>query len=1131
MLALSVAIEGFGATDVGVGIEVRNPGVPVSDWIAQVQVDLSAAARLFGNSFTPGEVSIRENGRPVPCQVDSDGDSGNIVSFVVPGELAGGAVRQFELVFERGEAAAPAATIKTESTGDIVTIANGPVVIEHHKSNGGFPIKAIINGVAARFSHNDKIYDGTYVNYLAHHSADSMKILASGPLRAVCETEGTYAGSGGTESNPRALYRFTYYAGQPVTRVQAVMTQDFAKQWKSLHFIEIQMGKAPFKWYATDGPGGELKRAGTFYSGRKWAAAYGDDFMVGTLACPGVGVYDGGGKHYGGYVRGGTRRWSSLRYTWQGAILWGGGRQDIKTIQRWNEILANPPVATVRLPQLDDKIEQIAKKLAAKRLAMASLSGDAWAAAHVGTVLADSKLATATEAIGTGRYGDVLEAIASCEAALSAEAGQVKLKRAGGVEAGTVNGHPYIANAHAAYLFAEPAHGGGLINIHDRKSQRNLLKVDPRKAPLWQVAVKHTGGGSEFDNKSTPCRVTTSAEPRQVRLTMQWQKDIAVTVEAVLSEDDALLQCRLRVDTKQPDHGLLTVTFPVIAGILPLGDTAADDTVLETWGLGWQKPSPLHSGNISSTAYPVGMQFSALIGNGQGLYVAEQDPTAARKAMTWAPDTAAGTLEYTVAHPVLNWGADKLVHNYELPGDAVIGPFAGDWFDAAQIYRKWALTAPWCRKGPIHQRKDYPQWLAKAPYFTIGYLGDEHNFEREIKKHEYYDLPVHIAHTYDYYFSISGEDRYPEYFPPKLGSVNFKRAVEQWQSRGIRVVPYVNGQMWDADTESYRVDNAARDGALLNKEGKPSMVYTSYGGGQALVGMCPRSPLWRKTMLDVSKELVGRYGVDGIYYDFFTIHTNDCYNKEHGHAICGGDFWARSIHDFYEMLRTELKKLNPDVMLTGEDWAEWTIDVLDTGLEMNKAATNAPLLHAVYHSYANVFGGHQNATDRVLVGRHWLLGGQNGWFGPELAYASEPYAHIGLYYRKLLRCHWEFAQPYLSYGRMLRPPKISGDLPIITRKTGYADLVVAAVEANAWLAPDGSVGVFFLNYTDEPHEFEWTADLAEIANLTGAYKLKITSWAEGKGESQAGEIQGGVIIRNQTIEPWGMIALKLEQVQ
>ena len=99
--------------------------------------------------------------------------------------------------------------------------------------------------------------------------------------------------------------------------------------------------------------------------------------------------------------------------------------------------------------------------------------------------------------------------------------------------------------------------------------------------------------------------------------------------------------------------------------------------------------------------------------------------------MTWPPKTDAGTIDLTIAHPVLNWAADKPVRRYTLPGDAVLGPFAGDWFDAAQIYRQWAITAPWCRKGPIYQRDDYPQWLAKASYFTIGCLGNEPNVQTD----------------------------------------------------------------------------------------------------------------------------------------------------------------------------------------------------------------------------------------------------------------------------------------------------------------------------------------------------------------------------------------------------------------
>jgi hypothetical protein len=214
------------------------------------------------------------------------------------------------------------------------------------------------------------------------------------------------------------------------------------------------------------------------------------------------------------------------------------------------------------------------------------------------------------------------------------------------------------------------------------------------------------------------------------------------------------------VRTAQSDHGLLTVTFPNIDQILPLSDR---DIVLETWGLGRSSPAPLLSGSQIDCNYPRGMQFSAMIGSNLGLYVAEQDPTAAVKTMSWVGHTSVGTTQYTVAHPVLNWGADKPVREYELPGDAVIGPFAGDWFDAAQIYRKWAVTAPWAGKGPIHQREDYPDWLKKAPYFTFGYLGNEHEIAQEREKHAFYDVPSHVAHTYNYYIMLHQDDKYPEH--------------------------------------------------------------------------------------------------------------------------------------------------------------------------------------------------------------------------------------------------------------------------------------------------------------------------------------------------------------------------------
>ena len=44
-----------------------------------------------------------------------------------------------------------------------------------------------------------------------------------------------------------------------------------------------------------------------------------------------------------------------------------------------------------------------------------------------------------------------------------------------------------------------------------------------------------------------------------------------------------------------------------------------------------------------------------------------------------------------------------------------IGVF-NDWFDASQIYRKWALNQHWARKGTLYNRTDIPQWFKDITY-------------------------------------------------------------------------------------------------------------------------------------------------------------------------------------------------------------------------------------------------------------------------------------------------------------------------------------------------------------------------------------------------------------------------------
>ena len=706
-------------------------------------------------------------------------------------------------------------------------------------------------------------------------------------------------------------------------------------------------------------------------------------------------------------------------------------------------------------------------------------------------------------------------------------------KRSQRAAVGILDGMPYLRNNQVVYLWSPAENGAGLLRILDLRSGKQRLKVAQAKATAWQVDLRRIGGERlSYGNLGVPCTVKFGARQGEATLSFTWpRKDVRVEVETRLKSDSSLARSRIRIRSRPEGPGLQRVTFPLVKGVLPFTDAAQSDQILETSHVGDVKKSPLVSGQPVGFKYPLGaMQFTALMGDGQGLYCAEEDGQARRKYFAWTPDAANETLSFSIAHPVLNWGAKALVHEYRSPGDSVIGPFQGDWFDAARLYRAWALTAPWCSKGPIYERDDYPQWMVKLAYWSNNRLNNPAEIKLEHVHRDFFDLPETICHDYGWMSGAYDHHANPDYFPPRLGSQGYARVVQELQARNIRVVPYVIGWLWNTTIESFRLEEAERKAGLLMESG---IVPQTYAGSHDLsAAMCPATQLWRRKMLDVATELVGKYGVDGVYFDYFTNHTEDCFNEDHGHPIAGGNYWSNGVHGLYEQVRRECRKLNPELMLCGEDTAEWCIDVLDT-MHTGGVASNTPVYLAVYHGYTQVFGGVQNCTTPQTIGRWWLMGTQNGENNVMPYLATGIFGEMGSYYRNLLRCHSQFARPYLGYGEMLRPPKIVGDLPLLagTACGQYQPAFpVKAVEGSAWRAPDGTVGVFFLNYDKaQEHTFTWTQDLNEIAGIGKDQRLRVTRWRP-TGEQVVDTWAGGVLTRTMKIEPWGMVALKLEVV-
>ena len=681
---------------------------------------------------------------------------------------------------------------------------------------------------------------------------------------------------------------------------------------------------------------------------------------------------------------------------------------------------------------------------------------------------------------------------------------------------------PTLGNDTVVYRWAPPEEGGGLIGIEDGTGQAGLLDPTSPGALWWQVKLKD---GRTIANTDLPC--STRSTPNT--LTFTWTGDIRVVVTSHLGADDNLLRSRIHVDAAAEGVGLRDVVFPVLDGIRPLAKDAADDRLLHAYRTGYTEPTPLTTGKPVNMRYcdRYYMQFTALLGGGRGLYIGDHDPTAAWKDMSWTADVDSQTLRYAISHPVLGWGGDKPVGQYKSPGDCVIGPFEGDWFDVARIYRKWAVTAPWCAKGPMYQRQDYPKWFLNLDYWACGHLGDYNDQQREFVKRDLFDFPNTATHDYGYYGQPYQHDVNVDYFPPRCGSVNYQNINQKLRARGGRVIPYVLGWMWNAGTDSYQLSGAKEKGAMLGED-RESVLWAELSPSEECVAMCPASQIWREKLTSVSIEHVKRYRTGGVYFDYFSDHLSDCHNPNHGHAMAGGDYWSRGVHELYKQLRDTVHKIDPEAMFCGEGPAEFALDVLDAQYT-STYPYDAPVWQAVYHDYTQLFGGmHWMEEGPVPVGRQWLRGHMNSVSGTWGYHKGGALPEAAQWQHDLLSCHHEFARPYLGYGQMLRPPVVTGDLPTITKKAGDGPFTVLAVEGTAWRAHDGSVGIFFFNYEDQAHQFTWKKDVAEIAGFDASIKLQMTQWTVNEGATLLKKTSGPIVGDTMDIAPRGLIALKLE---
>ncbi len=338
------------------------------------------------------------------------------------------------------------------------------------------------------------------------------------------------------------------------------------------------------------------------------------------------------------------------------------------------------------------------------------------------------------------------------------------------------------------------------------------------------------------------------------------------------------------------------------------------------------------------------MSFFAVVQkNLPNFYADHRDPEHARKGYSCRITDGGNAFVYEGLHFV---GLGDIPNpECRIPYESCFGTFKGDWFEAAQIYKKWGTKQSWftSRKTENPLRK-LGLWV-----WNRGLAGDVIPPVLQLQK----DLPgIPVALDWYWWHHNPYDTDYPDFWPPREGEEKFREAVALLKKNGIFTQTYVNGALWDLDAPSWK--DGGDDSVIVKRDGTPYAVEFNKYNHHRLGFVCGEAPKFHDKLSALLPHLRNA-GLDGQYLDVVGIMPGlGCYNPRHRHPKNGGSYMAAG----YRKMLLRLKKELPDFPLSTEFCNEAFMDIFDGAIVCGAISqehfggtdsTAVPLFSAVYH--------------------------------------------------------------------------------------------------------------------------------------------------------------------------------------
>jgi len=598
-----------------------------------------------------------------------------------------------------------------------------------------------------------------------------------------------------------------------------------------------------------------------------------------------------------------------------------------------------------------------------------------------------------------------------------------------------------LANEKLSFLLRKD--DGRLREYRAFPSGPNLVAAQP-VTPLWTIEVRSgaakprvvSPGNSEKlsfatrgDGNQRTLEMTSEAEGRKV------------TVRASLAAGAETVRWSIAVELPRGEERLWSVTFPQIP-VAALDPVATQNEMvvpyrrgqLRGFGAGF----PRGDADLPYPGPSAKFQFLAAYGRSShsGLYFAAEDGQGYSKSFLTRNFPQASCVVFAVQHLPANRGAG--VFSDTLPYEIVAGPFTGDWWDAARMYRRWWVKQEWASQGLLANRHGVPAWLLQAP---LALRPSTTKAERTVANNVTAMQALSDALPGRPMFGIwygapqtGGLDEgHGHLLSPKPGLLD---AVRDAKKRGIYLQQYIQSIIYDSGIHDSDAEAAAAEKAVIRDEnGKP----VSYGGGLGshLVSMCRASAWWQDREVELARRAVAEWGFSGVYLDSFGKGAPECFATDHGHPVGGGNTTVAGQRVMARKIRDAIRAVNPEAIMSGEDPIEAFRDLLDVNLyAVNVMPRYVPIYRTVWGDYSLGHGRVLNPSPALVpeLASLFLEGTIPGrlYCDSPKVFLLEPEAAVDLAFFKSMSAYTVRGFDYLRLGEYLHPLDLTLTPPAAT---------------------------------------------------------------------------------------------------